>query len=353
MEEKKKKVKLRTIIVSLAGIAFVYFIAIGILIYFFGMQNKIAQITSRVLPYPAAIVNNRNFISVNKLWSNLNASRFFYEHQDYSKLGLRVDFTTADGQKRLLVKEKNILNNLIDDRIIEMLANKKGIVLKPDYISQVIATKIQQYDNNTNDVNNNIQKLYDWNIRQFEENIVKPDMYRQALAEKLAKDDSYFTDDKDKARNKIEKAQKELENKIDFAEVAKKYSDGESAKNGGELEWLNLNIALPEIAAVIPDLKIGENSKIIESSIGFHIIEVEEKKNENNIDKFRIRQIFVKIKDFKDWLSDQEKDINIIIPLRAFRWNKDEGVVEFTDQRMNEFEKNLEKNSAGDVSVMF
>lgn len=62
---------------------------------------------------------------------------------------------------------------------------------------------------------------------------------------------------------------------IDFASIAKKESvDSASNSKGGELDWLRLEQFGPEIATIIPTLKIGEISAPIQTKFGLHLIEV-------------------------------------------------------------------------------
>src|SRR4030065_80125 len=92
---------------------------------------------------------------------------------------------------------------------------------------------------------------------------------------------------KQKASKKIEEAKKELEKEKDFPEVAENFSDGESAKSGGDLGWLSSDQMIPEIAVVAALLNKGERRDIIENNLGFHLIQVDDKKNEDGIDKFK------------------------------------------------------------------
>jgi len=83
-------------------------------------------------------------------------------------MGYRVDFSTEDGQKRLMVKKRKLLNKLIENKIIESLSKEKGIKIDNEIISQEVDKNIEQYGN-SEDVLANLKKLYGWNLGDFKE----------------------------------------------------------------------------------------------------------------------------------------------------------------------------------------
>ncbi|MDQ3024494.1 MAG: peptidylprolyl isomerase [bacterium] len=68
-------------------------------------------------------------------------------------------------------------------------------------------------------------------------------------------------------KTKIE-VDKELAAKKDFAEVAKKYSDGQSKEKGGDLDWLGRGLLEKEVSEKLFALKKGETSDWIEIPAG-------------------------------------------------------------------------------------
>ncbi len=343
----EKNIKPATIILGLIVFFVVYLLVVAVLIYDFGVNNSLTQKTEQIIPYPVAAWST-NFITENKLKSELNSARMFYENQDFSDLGMRVDFATEDGKKRLKIKEKNILNKLVENQLIENEAKKRGLAINPEDISQEVSRKMQEYG--TGDyLKNNLTKLYGWTIADFEENIVKPDMYKEKLFANIRESDPGMVT----AKSKIDVALQELDNKKDFASVAQKYSEGESAKSDGELGWFNSSEMLPEIAQAVFNLKKGDRSDIITSSLGYHIVLVEDKKTENGVDRVQLKQIFVRTNNFSDWLDSYVKNFDIHILSRDMYWNKSDGQVEFKNSDLKDFESNLEKNSPGDISVLF
>lgn len=346
-ETVEKKIRPLTIILGLIVFLFVYLLVIGVSVYVFGVDNNLTQKTLAYVPYPVAIWKT-SVVTEGKLKSQLRSARMFYENQDFSDMGMRVDFATEDGKKRLKIKEKNILNKLIENRLIEDEAKKRGLTINAEDVSQAVSRKMQEYGSEDY-LKSSLEKLYGWQLADFEENIVKPDMYKEKLFDSIKKSDPKMT----AAKSKIDLALQELNEKKSFAGVVEKYSEGESAKSAGELGWFTNEEMLPEISQVVFGLKKGEQSPIIESSLGYHIVFVEDKKTENGVDKVQLKQIFVRTDNFSDWLEQYVKGFDIHILSRDVYWNKQSGQVEFKNKELKDFEDNLEKNSPGDISVLF
>jgi len=348
IQKKIKKVKLITIFWVFLIFLAIYIISVGVIFCFYPTtENKIVKKTTQYIPYPAAMVG-AHFITFAQLADELSAVKKFYQNQDFSQMNLRVDFSTSDGKKRVKVKEKEILEKLIDNTVIESEAKKRDINLTPALINEEVDRKLKEYGAGDH-LRNNLEKLYGWNLEDFKNNIVEPDMYRTQLFAKIrSTDPSYVT-----AKKKIEEAQSKLANGESFTDVAKNYSDGQSAKNGGELGWFNASQMLPEVAVAVFNLDKEQQSQIIESSIGYHIVRVEDKKTENEVPMVKVSQVFVRTQSFADWLAKTEKNEKIFVPIWEFRWNNQTAQLEFRSAEMKNFEKNLFKNSPNDPSMMF
>lgn len=346
-EKKEKKIRAITIIYAIVIFLFAYIVVVGVLIYGFNKNNILVRKTAAIIPYPAALLEY-NLISLKSLDDRTDSVKKFYENQDFSSIGMRVDFSTDEGKKRLKIKEKMVLNKMIEDRIIEKEAKKRGIVLTKEMVSQEVDRKMKEYGSE-NYLKENMARLYGWTIADFEEYIVKPEIYREKLFENIKKSEP----SNKKAKEKILEAQKDLENKIGFEEVAKKYSEGESAKDGGSLGWFSADQMLPEIALTAFSLEKGRTSDIIESTIGYHIIKINDTKNENGQAMLKISQMFVRTITIAEWLTNKEKDMKISIPLKDYYWNKNSLSIEFKNEEMKKFEENILQNSPDDASMIF
>ncbi|MFA9217110.1 MAG: peptidylprolyl isomerase [Sphingomonadaceae bacterium] len=91
------------------------------------------------------------------------------------------------------------------------------------------------------------------------------------------------------AKRKLTELKERLDNKAaKFEELARLFSNDGSASKGGDLGWLYPGDTMPEFEAAMNGLKIGEVSEPVESSFGYHLIEVLERKSDD-VSKERVR----------------------------------------------------------------
>jgi peptidyl-prolyl cis-trans isomerase SurA len=84
------------------------------------------------------------------------------------------------------------------------------------------------------------------------------------------------------AKRKLVELKERLDNKAaKFEDLARLQSNDGSAAKGGDLGWLYPGDTLPEFEAVMNSLKLGEVSEPVETSFGYHLIEVLERKSED------------------------------------------------------------------------
>lgn len=84
--------------------------------------------------------------------------------------------------------------------------------------------------------------------------------------------------EKAKALERINNVKQQLAAGGDFAELAKKYSDDGSGRQGGELGWTSRGEFVPEFEAAAFQLELLGVSDIVESEYGFHIIQLLDRK---------------------------------------------------------------------------
>lgn len=96
----------------------------------------------------------------------------------------------------------------------------------------------------------------------------------------------------------------------DFAALAEELSqDPASAEQGGDLGWFPRGQMVPEFDEVAFSLSPGEISDLVDSSFGFHIIMVEERDEDRELDSVMLAQR--RTEAFQAWLVDLEATATI------------------------------------------
>ena len=101
------------------------------------------------------------------------------------------------------------------------------------------------------------------------------------------------SNEKSRIRKKLISFRERINNGEDFKVLATLYSDDtESAKNGGELGFVNRGDLVPEFESAAFSLKGNEISEVIETKFGYHIIQLIDKRGES----INVRHILMKPK---------------------------------------------------------
>ena len=94
-----------------------------------------------------------------------------------------------------------------------------------------------------------------------------------------------------------QRIRQELVKGTDFAQAAVRYSQGETALNGGDMGWRPLSEVPRLFAERLGSMRPGEISDVIRSPSGFHVFQLVEKRNaaeSSTIMQVRLRQILVR-----------------------------------------------------------
>lgn len=224
------------------------------------------------------------------------------------------DFTqvllqTEAGQKVIKEFQKSKLDKLITQKLLAQEAKERGIELSQEEKNEIFNQQIEgikkQNDMSDDQLEAALKKQGIESIEAYREtffeqnkdnlviNKLRDNVTGQAeVTEEEMK--NYYDENKaefevsaqSKARHILledketaEEVMNKLESGSDFAELAKEYSTGPSAKKGGSLGFISKdqNIAKKFKEAVFA-LDVGSRSGIVETQYGFHIIEVTDRK---------------------------------------------------------------------------
>ena len=111
----------------------------------------------------------------------------------------------------------------------------------------------------------------------------------------------------------LKQAESDLVAGTDFGSVAQKLSDdGRTAQLYGDSGFVNTSDLLPEIAAAVQNMKIGDTKQLI-SREGLHYVTIEGRKaaDATHSEQIRIRQIFIQTSGFADWFTSETKNIQV------------------------------------------
>ena len=118
-----------------------------------------------------------------------------------------------------------------------------------------------------------IKEYYEEHIDTFKE---KKRVKARHILFKLAENAS--PEEEAKVKQKAEDVLKKAKAGENFAELAKKYSEGPTAKDGGDLGYFSENQMVKPFEEAAFKLKKGEVSDLVRTSFGYHIIKVEDVK---------------------------------------------------------------------------
>ncbi|MNQ08542.1 Chaperone SurA precursor [compost metagenome] len=112
------------------------------------------------------------------------------------------------------------------------------------------------------------------------------------------------------ARQRLEQVRQRLvSGGAKFEDMARQYSQDSTAPQGGELGWLNPGETVPPFEAAMNTLQPGEISQPVQTPFGWHLIQVEERRQHDATDdmaRMKARQTLFERRAqpaFEDWLE--------------------------------------------------
>jgi len=258
-----------------------------------------------------------------------------------SELDLRVSIESAKSNipSDDPVLRKNVLDGMITEKFLYAQAELDSIVVSDEEIKQMLDNQmnyfIQQYGSKER-----VEETYGMSIerikREFRDDTKKNLMAQRVQQEKFGTIevtrrevvDFYETykdslglipekitlshifinpkkssDIKEKAKKLATSLLDSLKNGADFALLATEYSDDPGSKSqGGDLGTVQRGVFYPEFEAAAFKLEENEISDVVESPVGFHIIQLLERKG----NQIHTRHILIMVK------SDDKSDLSSI-----------------------------------------
>jgi len=322
----------------------VFVVIVFLFTYVFHTQFPAIKTAQRVLHLPAMIVDGK-WISLAEIEDNVNSIKQFYESQDFSKFGIRVDFDTPEGQKRLKIQERRMLNKLIEDIAIAEVAKEWGVTVSDEAVKTAMERPMKE-TGSEEVVKSRLKDLYGWSLDEFGKKVV----YKQLLRDRVIEEFNKKNKITDEMRKSMSDAKKELDDGRDFTDVAKKYSEGSTAQTGGVMGWFNEMQLQDDIGKKVFELPKGGYTDVIETPLGLHIVKVNDIIDSEGKKMVHVSQIIVKKQTFADFLTEKIKKMSVNIFIPEYKWDAKTGYIVFSDDDMTKFEEELiTENGYGDA----
>jgi len=295
---RQNKIIIKNIILgSAAAVLFVALFGYGI--YKMNWQSGFVYQLSRIVPYPAVLVD----WEVIPVFTYLDEMRTLNKYWNTQRENPDVLLGIPDNGE---IRER-LIDKLIEEKIVQITARKKGIVITSDELEQEWLRLLAR-PNAENEVQLFLDNSYGWSEQKFQKRVLYPFLLQQKVSFALAQSAGNGEPDlKDKADEiyKLATAPGAV-----FSDLAKKRSqDEQSAARGGDLGYFSRGTFEPQVEEAIFNMKIGELSQPIRSSIGYHIIKLDDLlyDDNGNATQASARQILIKSFDFDKWIKEQKQ----------------------------------------------
>lgn len=234
-----------------------------------------------------------------------------FDYQEYLKAlnNPEVDWTELERWGRGVIPEVKLQTMLvaqvhIPERDVLERFKAQNVTTKARYVEIPIPTEEPPYEPSDADIKAQYEKS--------REDFTDPPMRRVRVVEVEKKPTA--ADDEDAAARLADLRTDIVEGTLDFAKAAQEYSDDEAtAAAGGELGFVARGARGAEFDAVAFALKPGEISAPFRTQLGYHIVQVQERKTENGVEKVKARQILMKVElgtDSMDSLTAYVRDLS-------------------------------------------
>lgn len=269
----------------------------------------------------------------------------------YSDLRTRVNEIKEKIRSPLPIPEselqRQILEQMIEDKLIRQAMKNLKINVDDQAVERAIE-KIKQSKGLTDDQFVAALQKEGFTLEEFKKHI-RQELERVMLIEKVFQSKTIITDAdidqyvKSHPAEEVEKVNlsvifvpknsgtsgNEVLNKIragaDFYEMAKKYSRGPNASEGGRVGWVNFNELSGKLQEVVKQLSPGQISPVLSSDTGDFIVKVEDRKTEyialnpsDPQEREKIRQMLVQKeveRKFREWLKELKEKAYIKVSL--------------------------------------
>lgn len=270
----------------------------------------------------------------------------------------RIGFSYKGPDKKKVIAEGrlNILNRMIDSKLIEQQAVKQGLKVRDEEVTDAIKDLLSKRNIQMDDFLKNLGREgsnFDAYRQEIKGQMIRMRLLRREVKATVVVSDEEIGDYYVKHRRDYEGKEafrikqiliqapenmdrksrikrqedaelilKRLKEGEPFDLLAMQFSQGPSAATGGDIGFIEKGSMLPEVDLVAGRLEKEEISEVITSPVGFHIIKVLDKRGAGLKSIGSIREeIKLKLeeekmeKKYEQWISDLRKKAHIEMKL--------------------------------------
>lgn len=259
----------------------------------------------------------------------------------YSDLMKEIEFIKKNSPNGIAlpesVLEKEILQRMVQEKLIEQEMKRLKIQVDDAEVDLAIE-RIKQSSGWTDDQFQYVLQQQGMSVEDFRKEI-RQEMERTRLIDRVFQSRTIITDDQIEAylrehggqlasgrvklsiifipkENRINKSAedilKEIRNGADFYELARKYSKGPGADQGGRIGWIGINELTEALREEVRGLLPGQVSSVISMDAGDFIVRLEDRETYTSAggvtegEKEKVRRLLLKQevdKKFREWMQ--------------------------------------------------
>jgi peptidyl-prolyl cis-trans isomerase SurA len=270
--------------------------------------------------------------------------------------GILASTMGADREKLLAESRQNLLNRMIDDLLMDQQARRAGLTVSDDEVSNAFKEVLARRNISQADFRKVLDRegiTMDAYRKGVRDQIMRMKLIQREIKSKVAISDEeigeYYRKHREdyegteavrvrqiflplpkeedpalkaKVQAEMGEIHKRLLNGEPFEQLSAQFSQGPAAAMGGDIGFMEKGMILPEVEEVAFSLPVQQLSGVIESSVGFHIIQVIDRRGagfkaiESVRAEIRERLDMEKMeKKFQEWLDTLRGKSHIEIKL--------------------------------------
>lgn len=272
----KKNFELVSVLKILGILLLLMILGGGVAIYGFQEENRFVKAMASIVPYPLAMVDYQPIL-LSDYWRELDVVLNACE-----QIGTDCQISAQDREQ--------VTTGLVREKVVENVAKREGVSVANDEVNSEF-DRIVEENGGEEVFLNLLEEQFHWTVDELKERIYYDLLMRKLQEEKIEQvkashilvlsDDGMSEEDRTKAQEKAQGILDRINGGEDFATVAQETSeDPGSAEKGGDLGYFTRGVMVSEFEQAAFSLQPGEVSDLVQSQYGWHIIKVEDKKND-------------------------------------------------------------------------